>query len=45
MENPLLYPVAATAGAKDKEGAAQFINFLRSAEGQAILAACGFEKP
>jgi molybdate transport system substrate-binding protein len=45
MEKPVLYPVAATAGAKNKEGAAQFINFLRSAEGQAILAAYGFEKP
>lgn len=45
MEKPVLYPVAATAGAKDKEGAAQFINFLRSAEGQSILAAYGFEKP
>jgi molybdate transport system substrate-binding protein len=45
MEKPILYPVAATTGAKDKEGAAQFINFLRSAEGQTILAAFGFEKP
>jgi molybdate transport system substrate-binding protein len=45
MEKPVLYPVAATAGAKNKEGAAQFINFFGSAEGQAILATYGFEKP
>lgn len=45
MGEPILYPVAATSGAKNKEGAAKFINFLGSAEGQTILATFGFGKP
>jgi molybdate transport system substrate-binding protein len=45
MEKPILYPVAATSGAKNKEGVAKFINFLGSAEGQTILATFGFGKP
>jgi molybdate transport system substrate-binding protein len=44
-EKPLLYPVAATSRAKDKEGAVKFIDFICGAEGQAILATFGFGKP
>ena len=45
MEKPVLYPVAATASAKNKEAAGKFITFIAGSEGQAILATFGFSKP
>ena len=45
MDKPVLYPVAITAGAKNKEVAATFIAFIGSAEGQNVLASFGFSKP
>lgn len=45
MEKPVLYPVAATAAAKNKEAAGKFIAFIGGNQGQAILATFGFSKP
>jgi molybdate transport system substrate-binding protein len=37
------YPIAVLKAAKSKAGATAFINFVLSADGQAILKAAGFE--
>ena len=36
------YPIAVTTGARNPEGAAAFVSFVLSAEGQALLGAAGF---
>ncbi len=41
---PIVYPVAVVAASAKKEQAQAFINYLLSAEGQAILAQYGFKK-
>lgn len=45
MDKPVLYPVAVTAGAQNKEEAAKFIAYIGGTEGQAVLATFGFSKP
>ena len=40
-----VYPIAVLAGSADREGAAAFVEFVRSAEGQAILETRGFGTP
>lgn len=42
---PVLYPIAVVTGSKAKKEAQAFIDFVLSAEGQAILAKYGFSKP
>jgi molybdate transport system substrate-binding protein len=37
------YPIAVLKATKSKAGATAFINFVLSADGQAILKAAGFE--
>ncbi len=44
-EQPLDQTAVAVAGAHDPAGAAAFIDFLRGAEGRALLQAAGFEVP
>lgn len=44
-EAPIRYPVAAVAGGGHAEAARQFIDYLRSPAGQALLARHGFQKP
>ena len=44
-ETPIRYPVAAVAGGGNAEAARQFIDYLRSPAGQAVLARHGFQKP
>ncbi len=43
--SPIRYPVAAVAGGGNAEGARQFIDYLLSPAGQAVLARHGFQKP
>lgn len=45
LDKPVTYPVAVTSGTKNKKGAQAFVDFLKSAEAQKILAARGFAKP
>lgn len=42
---PITYPIAALAGAPNAEGARQFIAYVLSPAGQAVLARHGFGKP
>lgn len=42
---PVTYPIAVCATGKNQEAAQDFINFVLSPEGQAILAKYGFAKP
>ena len=42
---PILYPIALTSSAKNKEDAQTFLDFIQSDEGTAILQKYGFEKP
>lgn len=42
---PIVYPAAVVTGSAQKEGAQEFIAFLTSDAGQAILAKHGFKKP
>ncbi|UXH78642.1 molybdate ABC transporter substrate-binding protein [Roseateles amylovorans] len=44
-ETPISYPIAAVAGGPNAAGAKQFIDFVRSPAGQAVLAKYGFGKP
>ncbi len=39
------YPIAATTAAENTEGAAAFVAYVLSPEGQAVLAAAGFDSP
>ncbi len=43
--SPIRYPVAAVAGGSNAEGARQFIDYLLSPAGQAVLARHGFQRP
>ncbi len=43
--SPIRYPVAAVAGGGNAEAARQFIDYLLSPAGQAVLARHGFQKP
>jgi molybdate transport system substrate-binding protein len=45
LEKPVTYPIAVTSGARDKKLAQAFVDFVKNAEGQKILAARGFAKP
>lgn len=45
VDRPILYPIAATKGFGDERRALDFIAFVRSPEGQAILAKYGFLPP
>ncbi|EPX99543.1 MULTISPECIES: molybdate ABC transporter substrate-binding protein [Ralstonia] len=42
---PLTYPIAVTAGTKQPQQAAEFVAFVMSPAGQAVLAKYGFLKP
>lgn len=44
-ETPISYPIAAVAGGPNAQGAAKFIAFVLSPDGQAVLARYGFQKP
>jgi molybdate transport system substrate-binding protein len=44
-EGPILYPIAAVVGFGNEDRAVDFIGFVRSDAGQAILAKYGFLKP
>ncbi len=44
-ETPISYPVAVIAGGPNAEAGRQFIDYLLSAGGQAVLARYGFQKP
>ncbi len=44
-ELPIRYPIAAVAGGANVDMARQFIDFVRSSAGQAVLARHGFQKP
>jgi len=44
-ETPISYPLGAIAGSPNAEGARQFIDYLLSPAGQAVLARYGFQKP
>ena len=44
-EMPIRYPIAAVAGGGNVNMARQFIDFVRSSAGQAVLARHGFQKP
>jgi len=44
-ETPISYPIAAIAGGPNPEAARRFVEFVLSAEGQAVLARYGFSKP
>ena len=44
-KSPSMYPVAAVKDAGNKSGAAAFVEFVLSAEGQSALAAAGFGTP
>ena len=39
------YPIAATTGATNRQGAAAFVAYVLSTKGQAVLAAAGFDSP
>lgn len=45
LESPILYPVAAVIGFGEEDRAIDFIAFVRSEQGQSILAKYGFLKP
>jgi len=45
LQSPILYPIAAVVGFGNEDRAADFIAFVRSESGQAILAKYGFLKP
>jgi molybdate transport system substrate-binding protein len=42
---PIVYPVAVVAASTQKEQAQAFVDYLKSAEGQAVLVKYGFKKP
>lgn len=44
-ETPISYPIAVTHGGTNVEGGKQFLDFVASAAGQAVLAKYGFQKP
>jgi molybdate transport system substrate-binding protein len=45
LDSPILYPIAAVVGFGNEDRALEFIAFVRSDAGQAILAKYGFLKP
>jgi len=45
LDSPILYPIAAVVGFGDEDRALEFIAFVRSDAGQAILGRYGFLKP
>ncbi|WP_377158647.1 molybdate ABC transporter substrate-binding protein [Roseateles sp. UC29_93] len=44
-ETPISYPIAITNGGTNAAGGRQFLDFVASAAGQAVLARHGFQKP
>jgi len=44
-ETPISYPIAVTNGGTNADGGKQFLDFVGSAPGQAVLAKFGFQKP
>ncbi|MFX1680283.1 molybdate ABC transporter substrate-binding protein [Mitsuaria sp. CC2] len=44
-ETPISYPIAVTNGGTNADGGKQFLDFVASAPGQAVLAKFGFQKP
>ena len=44
-ETPISYPIAVTHGGTNEAGGKQFLDFVASAAGQAVLAKYGFQKP
>ncbi len=42
---PVTYPIAVTSVTKQNAQATAFVSYVTSAEGQAILARYGFQKP
>jgi molybdate transport system substrate-binding protein len=44
-EAPISYPIAVTSGGPNADGGRQFLDFVASAAGQAVLAKHGFQKP
>ena len=42
---PIAYPIAVTNGGSNVDGGKQFLDFVASAAGQAVLARYGFQKP
>ncbi|WP_431101049.1 molybdate ABC transporter substrate-binding protein [Roseateles noduli] len=44
-ETPISYPIAITNGGMNAQGGRQFLDFVASAAGQAVLARHGFQKP
>lgn len=44
-EMPISYPIAVTNGGTNADGGKQFLDFVASAAGQAVLAKYGFQKP
>jgi molybdate transport system substrate-binding protein len=44
-KTPVLYPIALLQGSKNQGEAKKFVDFVLSAEGQAILAKYGFSAP
>lgn len=44
-ETPISYPIATTNGGTNAQGGRQFLDFVASAAGQAVLARHGFQKP
>ena len=44
-ETPISYPIAVTLGGTNVDGGKQFLDFVASAAGQAVLAKYGFQKP
>lgn len=44
-EEPVLYPIAVTAGSAKRDEARRFVDFVTSPDGQAVLARHGFQQP
>lgn len=44
-ETPISYPIAVTNGGTNADGGKQFLDFVASVAGQAVLAKYGFQKP
>ncbi len=42
---PVTYPIAITSQTRQQKEAAQFVDYVASPEGQAILSRFGFQKP
>jgi molybdate transport system substrate-binding protein len=42
---PVTYPIAVTTQTKQAQQATSFVQYVLSAEGQAVLAKFGFQKP